>query len=111
MPSIYEIRDRYPQYSDMSDRDLSDSMRNKFYPDVPQDEFDRRIGLTPQPVESKPVAEDSLSGSARAFGSGVVKGAAGLAGLPGDVQSLSSGDWNPFNWMANKFSAAYPERA
>lgn len=45
MATIAEIRKQYPQYSDLSDKQLADSLRAKFYSDIPQDDFYRRIGL------------------------------------------------------------------
>ena len=45
MPSIAEIRQQYPQYSDMTDQQLGDALYKKFYSDMPRDEFDQKIGL------------------------------------------------------------------
>src|SRR5690606_14383485 len=47
MPTIAEIRKKYPQYEDMSDRQLADSLYRKFYSDMPRAEFDAKIGLSP----------------------------------------------------------------
>lgn len=46
MPSIQEIRQQYPQYSDMSDTALADALHSKFYSDIPRDQFDKKIGLS-----------------------------------------------------------------
>lgn len=45
MATIAEIRRKYPQYNDLSDRQLADSLRTKFYSDIPEDDFLRRVGL------------------------------------------------------------------
>lgn len=79
MPTIEEIRKQYPQYGDMSDKALADAMHEKFYADMPQDDFYQKVGL-PQPSAWTDVA--------KSFGRGVAKGAIGLAGLPGDVERL-----------------------
>ena len=46
MPTIQEIRQKYPQYSDMSDDQLAGALHSKFYSDIPRDDFNKRIGLT-----------------------------------------------------------------
>ena len=45
MATIAEIRRQYPQYKDLSDRQLADSLRVKFYSDIPEDDYYRRVGL------------------------------------------------------------------
>lgn len=47
MSSLQEIRSKYPEYGFMSDDELAGAIHKKFYADVPRDEFDRRVGLTP----------------------------------------------------------------
>ena len=51
MPTIAEVRQQYPQYSDMSDDALASALHAKFYSDMPQDEFNKKIGLTAQPPD------------------------------------------------------------
>jgi len=58
MPSIAEIRQQYPQYADMSDADLADRLHQKFYADMPRDEFDLKAGIVK--VEEPSIA-DSLA--------------------------------------------------
>lgn len=41
-------------------------------------------------LNSMPEAENSVSGSAKALGSGLLEGVAGLAGLPGDIAELGA---------------------
>lgn len=43
--TIQDIRQQYPQYSDMSDQQLADSLHQKFYSDMPQDQFYQKIGF------------------------------------------------------------------
>jgi hypothetical protein len=71
MPTIASIRAQYPQYKDLSDQQLADSLHAKFYPDMPQGEFYGKIGYGPAP--------DSLEDQARSVLGGLVSGAAGMA--------------------------------
>lgn len=48
MATIAEIRQKYPQYEDMSDQQLADGMHKKFYSDMPQNDFYSKIGFAPQ---------------------------------------------------------------
>ncbi len=52
MTSIAEIRQKYPQYDDMSDQQLADAFHKKFYSDMPQADFYSRIGFTAQPTST-----------------------------------------------------------
>lgn len=44
MPSLQEIRSRYPQYHDLSDQQLADSLHQKHYSDMPSEQFYQKIG-------------------------------------------------------------------
>lgn len=46
MPTIAEVRQKYPQYQDLSDDALADALHKKFYSDMPVDDFKSRIGLS-----------------------------------------------------------------
>lgn len=46
MPTIAEIRSKYPQYSDMSDAALADALYSKFYSDMPRDAFNAKVGFS-----------------------------------------------------------------
>lgn len=48
MPTIAEIRQKYPQYQDMSDGQLADALHKKFYSDIPQADFYSKIGFDQQ---------------------------------------------------------------
>jgi len=57
MASIAEIRQKFPQYSDMSDQALADAMHAKFYADMPKDQFYKSVGFgASEPTEPRPVA-------------------------------------------------------
>ena len=53
MPTISEVRQKYPQYEDMSDDQLAGALHKKFYSDIPMDEFRSKIGLEAAPVAMK----------------------------------------------------------
>lgn len=42
---LAKFRQQYPQYNDMSDSKLADSLYNRFYSDMPRAEFDAKLGL------------------------------------------------------------------
>ncbi|WP_322884255.1 hypothetical protein U8C35_07815 [Sinorhizobium medicae] len=57
MPTIAEIRQKYPQYQDLPDAALADALHKKFYSDMPAEEFNAKIGLgpaSPQPAGASP---------------------------------------------------------
>lgn len=49
--NIQEIRQKYPQYSDMTDQQIADGMYKKYYSDMSREAFDQKIGFSAQPVE------------------------------------------------------------
>lgn len=48
MATITEIRAQYPQYNDLSDKELADSLHSKFYSDIPKEEVYLKLGLKPE---------------------------------------------------------------
>lgn len=56
MATIAEIRQKYPQYSDMSDDALAGALHSKFYSDMPREEFNAKIGYTPAAAPAAPAA-------------------------------------------------------
>ena len=61
MPSIADIRNQYPQYKDMSDQQLADSLHSKYYSDIPKEDYYKKVGVTP-----------SEEGGWKSFGKGVL---------------------------------------
>lgn len=53
MPTIQEIRKMYPQYNDLPDHDLANSLHAKFYSDIPIDEFNAKIGLSAESIQQE----------------------------------------------------------
>jgi hypothetical protein len=89
MATIAEIRKKYPQYSDLSDRQLADSLRTKFYSDIPEDDFLNRVGL----------GETSVL---RDVGGALVRGAGQIVSLPGQLAGLVTGDMDNISTRAGK---------
>jgi hypothetical protein len=78
--------------------------------------FDPNQPFTEAPAfdPSQPFTEESspsvAADVAKSGGIGVAKGAIGVAGLPGDIQSILHRH-NPFDWLAQRYAEAYPEQA
>lgn len=60
MATIQELRQKYPQYYDMSDQEFADKFHDKYYSDMPKEEFYGKVGLT-SPM-SQPLQQESQSG-------------------------------------------------
>ena len=73
MATITEIRQQYPQYSDMSDVELADAFHSKFYSDIPKDQFYTTLGINTsaqQVVPKASVAQQSPGTMELMFGAG-----------------------------------------
>jgi hypothetical protein len=46
MPSILEIREKFPMYSDVPDVQLIDALHQKFYADIPKSDFYKQTGIS-----------------------------------------------------------------
>jgi len=51
--NMAEVRERFPQYNDMSDGDLAQALHKKFYSDMPYDQFAAKIGLAGDPLNAR----------------------------------------------------------
>ena len=45
MENLAQIREKYPQYSDMTDTAFADAMHSKFYTDIPKQDFYVKLGI------------------------------------------------------------------
>lgn len=117
MPTMQEVRAKFPQYNDMSDDQLATALHRKFYSDMPFDQFAEKVGLSkPQTVNTEgktdrerswgETATDVIGGAAQGFQSGFQA----LLGLPGDAQQLAG---SAASWGAGKlgFSPEVQESA
>ena len=97
--NIAEIRQKYPQYNDLSDMELAQGLHKKFYSDMDFNDFSQKIGL--KKSELNPLTEEQkakpkenyLDGVAteglKGFGQGIVSGLGRYAsGL-----TLGATDW------------------
>lgn len=68
MPTLQDIRKKYPEYNDMPDQTLADKFHDKFYSDIPKDQFYAKIGFKSAPnppPKPKGYGEDQLRGIGR----------------------------------------------
>jgi hypothetical protein len=87
MATISEIRSKYPQYADLSDDQLAQSLHKKFYSDMTFADFSKHIGYSPPTPESMNLAE----------------------GLPAEMPRHMPGDTTG-QWWKKEFQAmAYPQ--
>jgi len=67
--NIAEVREKYPQYQDLSDLQLADALHAKYYSDIPKPEFYSKVGVgtsrdelfRSDPTQLIPGAEQRLS--------------------------------------------------
>ena len=68
MPTMTEVREKFPQYSDMSDADLAGALHKKFYADMPLAEFHDKIGFkAPDPLNVKAPPDRGILGGINNF--------------------------------------------
>jgi len=63
MATLAEVRSQYPQYNDMPDMALADALHQKFYADIPKDQFYKQVGLTSAPQQMANQIPDQVSTS------------------------------------------------
>lgn len=104
MATLQEIRQKHPEYDDLSDADLAGRLHEKFYSDLPRDEFNARIGLqsSGQPQMSSD-ERGALDIAARARGE---KNAETPKGRFGDFLKPVFGGHNP---IAETADLVWPE--
>ena len=84
--NIAQVRAQYPQYQDLSDKQLADALHEKFYSDIPIQDYYGRIGLTSP-------KERTFGEAAKDIAAGVVSGAGSLVQLPGQLYGLATGNF------------------
>lgn len=65
MATITEIRQQYPQYEDLTDVQLADAFHQKYYTDIPKEEFYSQLKMTAGPAQSASVAQIPTGGDRR----------------------------------------------
>lgn len=85
--TIAQVREKYPQYSDMSDAQLADALHAKFYSDMDRGDFYKKIGLSGEQAKApEPVEESWLQGAALKAGKFLSETAAEGAGMIGGAR-------------------------
>ena len=64
--NIRTIREKYPQYSDLTDKQLIDAIHEKYYKDIPIKKFYEKVKLTKQPSLVKNVNSNPEQNTAKA---------------------------------------------
>lgn len=82
MPTIQEIRQKYPQYSDLSDDQVASGFHKKFYSDMPIADFKSKLGMTEAPKQG-----ETVTGTILPFSKDTGTGEVSLA-VPSLVQGL-----------------------
>jgi len=98
MATLSEIRAQYPQYSDLDDKTLLDGLYRKHYADMPRDEFDKRLGVTPPPSVA-----DNVADAGGQLVRGINRGVNNMLALPGAivggaVNLIAPGQGDRFKW-------------
>lgn len=75
---VSEIRAKFPMYGDLSDDDLIIGIRQKFYPDIPIQQFVNRIDYDTQRARQGKEITDEMNG-VRQFAAGMGKGMTDVA--------------------------------
>jgi hypothetical protein len=84
---MQEVRQKYPQYNDLSDEQLAGALHKKYYSDIPYEQFAAKIGLAAADTEKPHDVSSILSRmyelgpaeSVKRIGGGLAEGAKNLA--------------------------------
>lgn len=88
--NLKDFRSQYPQYNDLTDEELAKGLHQRYYSDLPFDQFATQIGLqTPSVMDSydRSAGQQALD-AVKATGTGLGRGVTALGGLPGEVYQL-----------------------
>jgi len=86
MITIQEVRSKYPQYSDLSDQQLVDSLHGKYYSDIPINDFYQQVGLGKETaLQPELTTGQTALDYAKSAGSGGYKGLSYIPGFVGDI--------------------------
>lgn len=114
--NIREIREKYPQYGNISDKELAERLHQKYYKDMDFADFSRRIGYKAavQPeINLPPLSPELRARPGGNYGNGVL--AAGLGGLGegllGGVESFLNGaTLGGYGWLNCKLGGNADKR-
>src|SRR5262245_32430444 len=80
MATLEDIRKNYPEYKDLTDRQLADGIYSKFYSDMPRDQFNATIGYR----------VNTGADVAKSAATGLTEAGTSMAGAGGDMRSMAS---------------------
>ncbi len=114
--NIREIREKYPQYGNISDKELAERLHQKYYKDMDFADFSRRIGYKAavQPeINLPPLSPELRAQPSGNYGNGVL--AAGLGGLGegllGGAESFLNGaTLGGYGWLNRKLGGNADKR-
>lgn len=110
---IVAIRKQYPQYNDLSDKELADGFHSKYYSDMPKETFYSKVGITDNKDEG--IVEGFIKPTAKSIIPVTAHTAASLAqtpisGLAAGAKLISSGgDLNAANKVLEENQQALDE--
>ena len=101
--SIQDVRQKFPQYNDLSDEKLAQGIHKKYYPDMPFEDFSKKIGYSEKTQKDEPIGfatnradPRKRYGDPKLFGEaakGLVAGTIGtvpdILNIPGELESLA----------------------
>lgn len=97
--NLTQIREKYPQYNDLSDEALAKGFHKKFYSDMPFDAFSKKIGFNPKMIPGNETPAETAPAKTPSFGEKLIGqaetalsvGSGMLGGLVGNVVGLARG--------------------
>lgn len=109
MTTLAEVRQKYPQYKDLSDEELAQGLHKKFYSDIPYEDFTQRIGITaqaPEPTEEPGFMQD-LGRQASLTGRAAINA---VAAVPAMAMDLGVGARNMTEQAVRKYAPGVAEK-
>lgn len=109
--NLQDVRAKFPQYKDMSDDQLAQGLHQKYYADMPFDQFSQKIGYAPQTnlvEDAGKNLEAGVKGSALYGAADIAaSGASKLGGkIAGGIAGLAQGAGNALGVTDGSTSAA-----
>jgi len=74
MVSMQEVRKKYPEYNNMNDKDFVDAIHQRFYTNMPKEEYYSKIGFEDS-NDNAEFAPQQNDGILKSFGKGLLRGA------------------------------------
>lgn len=89
MPTIADLRQKYPDLAGLDDEQTVDAVHQAFYADLPREQVAASLGVKPPtPPKAKRTMGEAISDTGRS----IMSGAAGLVKSGGELYGLATGD-------------------